>query len=359
MKARPVNRANPGSKVPKSRLPRRSTLARPGEPQAETGRWGYPRAEAGQATLEWIGLTLLIAAVMAGLLAAGVRVPAAALAHSFARQILCAASLSRVCDREPSLDRTYGDGIASEIRRHAPDLLFGRDMLGLPVDYRTCRSPYCADGPVRGEVLESTAGEPVTLFTRVLDCRAGSTGAGADRSADAAMDCSGDRSGRLFITYWAYYPESASLRGVPVLERKGFHPHDWESFQVRIDPDGTVSQRASSHAGYNHTRSAANWGSDMGWGLVRKAAESAGLRERGGWGGRTGRYLIAGGSHAGNVDGKIDRDRYPGYTPGGRVRLVPLEKVRRDPIARGARFDPITPPWEKDVWLDPEAEGTG
>ncbi|MDQ2622732.1 MAG: hypothetical protein M3Y45_06805 [Actinomycetota bacterium] len=323
------------------------------------GRTNRFRAEVGQSTLEWTGLVLLVSILFTGLLAAGIGVPGTALIHSVTKQMLCAASLSTACAREPSLGHTYGERIASEIRKHSPDLLFGRDRLGLPVDYRTCRSAYCADGPDRGEVLESTAGEPVTLFTRVLDCRAGSTGAGADRGADAAMDCSGDRAGRLFITYWAYYPESASLRGVPVLERKGHHVHDWESLQVRIDPDGTVAQRASSHAGYNHGRSVANWGSDMGWGLLRKAAESTGLRSRGGWGDPTGRYLIAGGSHAGNVDGKVDGSRYPSFTPGHKVRLVPLEKIRRDPIARPARFDPITPPWEKDVWLDPEAEGTG
>lgn len=317
------------------------------------------RAEAAQSALEWIGLVLLVSALVVGMLAVGERATGPALIHSVARKMLCAASLSSACFRLPGVDQAYGDRIAEEVRRQAPDLLFGRDMLGLPVDYRTCRSPYCAHGPAAGEVLESTAGEPVTLFTRVLDCRAGSTGSGADREGDAAPDCAGSRAGRLFITYWAYYPESASLRGVPLLERRGFHRHDWESFQVRVDPDGTVAQRASSHAGYNHTRSAANWGSDIGWDTLRKATEAVGLRDRGGWGARTGRYLIAGGSHAGNVDGEVDRRRYPSHTPGSRVRLVPLETVRRDPIARPARFDPITPPWEKDVWLDPEAEGTG
>lgn len=319
---------------------------------------GGGRSEHGQSTLEWVALLLLVSSLLGGMLLAGVHVPGTAVVHSIATRMLCAASLSSRCVAEPSLVRSYGDGVAAEIRRHAPDLLFGRDMLGLPVDYRTCRSPYCADGPAAGEVLESTAGEPVTLFTRVLDCREPPTGGAADRSTET-VDCSEDRAGRLFITYWAYYPESASLRGVPILERKGFHPHDWESFQVRVDPDGTVSQRASSHAGYNHTRSAANWGADLGWGLLRRAAESAGLRSRGGWGERTGRYLIAGGSHAGNVDGRVDRHRYPSFTPGSRVRLVPLERIRRGPLSRPARFDPIAPPWEKDVWLDPEAEGTG
>ena len=226
-------------------------------------------------------------------------------------------------------------------------------MLGLPVDYRTCRSPWCADGPGEGKVTRSTAGEPVTLFTRVLDCRDGRIEPGS------VADCGGDREGSLYVQYWAYYPESASLRGAPVLEEEGYHRNDWESVQVRFAPDGRISQRASSHSGYNHTKSAANWGSDMGWGFLRRAAEKVGLREEGGWGGATGDYLIAGGSHAGNADGPKGYRDYPSFTPASKVRLVPLESVRGQTMSRAARFDPITPPWEKKVWTDPEAEGTG
>jgi len=209
-------------------------------------------------------------------------------------------------------------------------------MLGLPVDFRTCRSPWCADGSGEGEIDESTAGEPVTLFTRVTH-----------------------EDGSIYIQYWAYYPESASLRGAPVLEAKGFHRNDWEGFQIRVEPDGTVSERASSHNGYNHTRSAVNWGSDMGWDFLTDATEAVGLRDANGWGEPTGRYLIAGGSHAGNVDGDLGEDEYPSWTPAGRVRLVPLESVKDGPLARAARFDPITPPWDKEVWTDPESSGTG
>ena len=290
-----------------------------------------------QSTLEWVGLITLVAVLMAALAASGVTVPAAGLAHSVSRKILCAASLSGGCAGKGSLEATYGKELADLVRAGTPTLMYGPDMLGLPVDYRTCRSPYCADAPGQGEVSRSTAGEPVTLFTRVARGEDGST----------------------YIQYWAYYPESASLRGAPMLEEEGYHPHDWESMQVRISPDGTVSQRASSHAGYNHSRSAANWGSDAGWGFVTDATEAVGLREKGGWGEPTGRYLIAGGSHAGNVDGDHGSDEYPSYTPAGLVRLVPLESIKDGPLARPARFDPITPPWEKQVWTDPESEGTG
>ncbi|MDQ5895580.1 MAG: hypothetical protein QG596_1841 [Actinomycetota bacterium] len=297
---------------------------------------GRLRSTQGQATVEWLGLVLFLSCLMAAVLTAGVRIPGAAFVHSLSTKMLCAASLSGSCAGEGSLDAAYGSELAELVRAGTPTLMYGPDMLGLPVDYRTCRSPWCAEGPGDGEVIESTAGEPVTLFTRVVE-----------------------KGSSKYIQYWAYYPESASLRGVPVLEEKGFHPHDWESLQVRIESDGTVSQRASSHAGYNHGRSVTNWGSDAGWGFVTDATEAVGLRESGGWGEATGTYLIAGGSHAGNVDDDINRDDYPAYTPASRVRLVPLESIKDGPLSRPARFDPITAPWNKQVWTDPQAEGTG
>ena len=318
------------------------------------GRGRTPDGEAGQASVEWVGLVALVAAVLVGLSLAGVAVPGTALMHSVSRSMLCAVSLSGGCFGEGSLEGTYGEEVAETVWANAPELLFGPDLLGLPVDFRACRSPACAEAPGQGVVSESTAGEPVTLFTRVIDCRADSGINPPDGS-----DCEGAAAGHLYVQYWAYYPESASLRGVPVLEGKGYHPHDWESVQVRIDPDGGADQRASSHAGYNHGRSAANWGSDMGWGLLRDAAEAAGLREPGGWGPATGRLLVAGGSHAGNVDDEVDSGSYPTRTPARRVRLIPLEQVRGGPLARPARFDPITPPWQKRVWTEAEAEGTG
>jgi hypothetical protein len=308
----------------------------------------------GQASVEWVGLVAIISAVVVAMALAGTSIPGTALVHSMSRSILCAVSLSGGCAGEGSPERTYGAQVAEQVRANAPDLLFGPDLLGLPVDFRTCRSPACADSPGERTVSGSSAGEPVTLFTRVIDCREGFESNGAP---PAGCEASGD--GRLYIQYWAYYPESASLRGVPLLEDEGYHPHDWESVQVRIDSDGNVDQRASSHAGYNHSRSAANWGSDMGWGLLRKAAEAAGLRERGGWGPATGRLLVAGGSHAGNVESAVEERAYSTRVPARKLRLVPLEQVRSGPLARPASFEPISPPWEKRVWTDPEAEGTG
>ncbi len=319
----------------------------------ETSSLIRPGGQRGQSTVEWTGLVLLVALLITALASTVTAVPGLGLAHSISTRLLCAVSLDDSCDRPADLVAAYGNEVSALVRARAPQLFFGRDMLGLPVDYRTCRSAWCADGPGEGEVTSSTAGEPVTLFTRVLDCRNGHTG------PESVSDCGGERQGSLYFQYWAYYPESASLRGAPVLEEEGYHRNDWESVQVRIGPDGEVSQRASSHNGYNHTKSAANWGSDMGWGFLRRAAEKVGLREEGGWGGVTGEYLIAGGSHAGNVDGQKGYRDYPSFTPASKIRLVPLESVRGQAMSRAARFDPITPPWEKKVWTDPEAEGTG
>jgi hypothetical protein len=310
----------------------------------------------GQASIEWVGLVLLVSAVMTGLSLASGLVPGLAVVQSLSRSLLCAASLSEGCFDEGSLEEQYGPEVAGLLRSHVPDLLFGPDLLGLPVDFRSCRSAACADAGGGGVVGESTAGEPVTLFTRVVDCR--EAGRSGDLDQLPAGECEGEGEGNLYLQYWAYYPESASFRGVPVIEQKGFHRHDWESTQVRVSPDGEVDQRASSHAGYNHTRSALNWGSDIGSEFLSRAAEAAGFRERGGWGPASGALLIAGGSHAGNVAGS-PADRYPTRTPASMIRLIPLEGVRGGPLARPADFHPITPPWQKSVWENPEADGTG
>src|SRR4029077_5226944 len=121
----------------------------------------------------------------------------------------------------------------------------------------------------RGLVGRTDAGLPVTAFVHVVDCRTG----GPDRAA-AGADCSGPRAGNLYIQYWTYYADSATLRGVPIVGDEGFHSDDWEGVQIRIRPDGSVDERASSHNGYNDARSVANWGSDAGFGPLRAAAEA-------------------------------------------------------------------------------------
>lgn len=302
-------------------------------------------SERGQGTVEWVGLVAVVALVLVAFAAAGVRVPGVEVARAVASRLLCAAALAERCGDEPALIAAYGDEVGRLVRRHAPALLFERGSKALPVDFRRCRRSACADGTARGLVDRTDADLPVTAFVRVIDCRG---------DGDVDVECSGRRGGNLYLQYWFYYVDSATLRGVPVAGKRGYHRDDWESLQVRVRPGGGVDARASSHHGYNHARSVANLGSDAGWAPVRTAAEAVGARPRNGWGPATDMLLVSGGSHAGNADGfpRIDR-----VTPGGRIHLVPLERVGAGADTAGHRFA-VSPPWRKRVWRDPEAVGT-
>ncbi len=299
----------------------------------------------GQATIEWVALVMLVAlAAAAALAAAGARLPGAGLARAIASRIACAVSLSSACRRDPALVAAYGEELAQLLRHHAPEIGYETGMSALPVDFRRCRSTACGDGRPLGLVSRTATGEPVTAFVHVIDCR----GAARVRAALAGVDCSGRRAGRLYLQYWFYYADSATLRGVPVAGRRGFHRDDWESYQVRIGPGG-ADARASSHHGYNYALSRRNWASDAGIRSLRAATETVGLRPRGGWGPETGRLFVAGGSHAGSArgGGAIRATRRRG------VRLVPIE-----PLASGDASFAITPPWLKLVYLDPESPET-
>lgn len=233
------------------------------------------------------------------------------------------------------------------MRGRMPTLVFERGARALPVDYRRCREPDCADGSGRGLVDRSDSGLPVTAFVHVVDCREEE----AEQAEAEGADCSGARAGNLFIQYWMYYVDSATLRGVPVAGERGYHQDDWESVQVRIGADGQVDSRASSHHGYNHGLNATNWASDAGFGPLRAAGEAVGARPENGWGPETRMLLVSGGSHAGNAIGSANSDH---FTPGSRVHLVPLEPFAPSDATHFA----ISPPWRKEVWSDPEAAGT-
>ncbi len=290
-----------------------------------------------------------VALLLVGLVAVGARVPGAELARAVASRILCAAALAERCGDELTLIAAYGSEVGALVREQMPSLAFERGSRALPVDFSRCRRSACADGAARGLVDRTDAGLPVTAFVHVIDCR---TDAAAATEA-AGANCSGPRAGHLYIQYWTYYVDSATLRGVPIAGEAGFHEDDWESFQVRIGPDGGVEARASSHHGYNHVQGPANWGSDVGSAPLQGVAEALGARPGNGWGPPSGLLLVSGGSHAGNVGGfpRIER-----LTPGSRVHLVPLEPLV---AAEGDRHRfAVSPPWRKQVWTDPEASGT-
>jgi hypothetical protein len=304
-------------------------------------------SERGQSTVEWVGTLGVVALLLVGLMVAGVRVPGAELARAVVSRMLCAASLADGCGDEPRLIAAYGTEVGKLVREHMPMLAFEEGSRAVPVDFRRCRRTACADDSGHGEVHRTNAGLPVTAFVHVVDCRVGE----AERSEAEGADCSGSRAGNLYIQYWTYYADSATLRDIPVAGDEGFHLDDWEGVQIRIGEDGQVDQRASSHSGYNYGRSAGNWGSDAGFDLANGIAETLGARERNGWGAETGIVLVSGGSHAGNAAGIPHVDH---FIPGRRVHLIPLEGI----AATDASTFAISPPWRKHVWLDPESEGT-
>jgi hypothetical protein len=305
--------------------------------------------ERGQGTVEWVGLVAVVAVLLVALVAVGVRVPGTELARALALRMLCAASMADGCGDEPTLIAAYGSDVGELVRRHMPTIFFEQGSRAMPVDFRRCREVVCGDGTARGLVHETDTGLPLTVFVHVVDCRAG----GADTSEAAGADCSGPRAGDLYLQYWTYYADSATLRGVPIAGDDGYHRDDWEGVQIRIRPDGSIDERASSHHGYNYAQSLANAGSDAGIGPLKDVAEAVGARPDNGWGPETHMLVVSGGSHAGNADGFLRVDR---VTPGRRVHLVPLEPIATDEGA-AYRFA-ISPPWGKRVWRDPEADGT-
>jgi hypothetical protein len=293
--------------------------------------------------------------LLGGLAAAGPRLPGGALARTIAERLICAARLSDACGAESELETAYGAEVAALARGHAPRIRYERGMLALPVDYRRCRRDSCAEGAPTGQVWRSRSGEPVVAFVHAVDCRP----VALARTRRTGADCSGERAGNLYFQYWFYYPGSATAEGEVIDEAirdvstaigtPSYHPDDWESYQVRIRP-GAVDSRASSHHGYVYDL-------DGGW------RPRVGTRRDGsvkvkppwpkhGWGPATGTIYVSGGSHAGNARAirRVGR-----VTPRERLVLIPFEPIVAG--RPGQRFA-VTPPWRKDVWLDPESEGT-
>ena len=338
--------------------------------------------EAGQSTVEWIGLLLVVSALLAGVLAAaGSDRLGVALAESIAMRLLCAAGMSSPCAESGDLVAAYGPGVAGEVERNAPEIVYEHGMGALPVDFRSCRNQRCGSGPETGAVWRSDTGEPAVAFVHVVDCR---TELARAESAGHGYRCGAERAGNLYLQFWTYYSDSSSLKLLqpvvdgPPLNQHADHADDWEGYQVRIGPDG-VEARASSHHGYNHEGGPGNWPSDAG--IVHRSA----------WGLSTGRLYVSGGSHAGHVyehrrlsirrlakagaDLGVDgyavasSERPPAdlprhltlppprtrWTPASHLVLVPIETL--DARALATAFA-IPPPWEKDVYADPESQDT-
>lgn len=285
--------------------------------------------ERGQSTVEWVGLVFLVALALAfGGAVAGLAVPGAALARAISSRIVCALELEGDCEAGASpLVAAYGPELAALVAERVETIRYEGGMKVVPVDYRRCREYACAEGADRIRVAASQAGLPIVAFTHVVDCR-------HRPPVPAEAVCSGPANGNVYVQYWFYYPSSATGEGStplkPVIRevssaigKPSYHPDDWESLQLRIEPGGQVFARASAHHGYG-----------IGW----LPLEFAG-------------FTVSGGSHAGTVR-PADFER---VTAARRVGLIPLEPIAEaDPDTEFA----VTPPWRKRVWLDPEYDGT-
>ncbi|UJA19551.1 hypothetical protein HJD18_04565 [Thermoleophilia bacterium SCSIO 60948] len=333
-----------------------------------------PSDERGQASVEWTALTTVLALALAAVLAlAGPRLPGEALAREVLSKIACAASLASDCARgeiDP-LTAAYGAEVGPLVGAVAPRISYEAGMRALPVDPRSCRSTDCSDATRLGAVSASDAGEPVTAFVRVIDCRGASP---ADRLlARAGLDayrphravpqdlgsaveqsgvpCVADEAGNLYIQFWFFYPYSNThLPGEWMGEafgagEVGGHVDDWETYQVKITPEGRFA-RASSHQGFNYAPDA------------RGLLSDAGVAPREGWGPDVGSLHVSAGSHAGHaaVD-PIDRHGGPErWTDAGDLRLIPLEPIVDD---LGRLDFVVKPPWQRDLWLETELDRTG
>ena len=145
----------------------------------------------GAASVEHAGLTLLVALVLLGAVAALATSPppegARELGTSLARKLRCSPRLPGPCWRDP-LTEAYGRPLAGLVRALAPAPTTRLGPSGdplVPVDFRYCRRESCAVAAEASESL-TASNRRVTAFTSVVDDR--------------------DRGGGVRVTYWLYRP---------------------------------------------------------------------------------------------------------------------------------------------------------
>jgi hypothetical protein len=308
--------------------------------------------ERGQATIEWTAVILLVALVLGAAVAFVPVVDGRSFGSFLAHAIVCAVR-GGCTDGNRDLANAYGPVDAALVRRFAPNIVYEPGTHTLPVDFRRCRSHHCSDAPDDPslDTARSNGGVPAAAFTHVLH-----------------------RDGTTFLQYWFYYPDSNTVLGPSsaiwnnsplalAARYPGFHRDDWEGYQVRIAPDGRAFVRATSHDGYQgcKQRSCHNkWTASTGWTRVSK------------------------GSHAGHIplepqlvrNGRVQlaldfsllkpygyRPLYPGVdlhertTGGAALDLIPIETLP-PALLRGTKWDGISPPWLKEVYLDPLSNST-
>ena len=326
----------------------------------ERGSGESGRGEGGQAAVELVSLVLLVSLTLGALVAVAPRFDGRSFGGFLAFRLVC--TIKQDChDGDSSLAEAYGHRDAALVRDLAPNLVYEPGERQVPVDWRRCRHVACADAPDEPDldVHRTRAGGRATAFTRVRR-----------------------RGRRTYIQYWLYYPDSrtvwagsddiwdsawdAARRQGLVQQAPGYpgaHRDDWEAYVVRLDPDGRVWVRASSHG---------HW----------QACKEYRCRNR--WTQRTGWTRVSRGSHAGHIPIRHELRRAPHWvhprqllvpgpgavthrvpqlpghdlhertTTGEGLRLVPLETLDR----RSYRplDEEVHPPWLKDAYRDPESD---
>jgi hypothetical protein len=295
----------------------------------------------------------LVTLALGGVIAVGPEVGGRSFGGFVVHRMLCAVQAG--CrDGDAALAAAYGRRGAALVREHAPNVVYEPGERQLPVDYRRCRSRACAEGPDDRDVdvHRTNSGHRVTVFTRVIR-----------------------RGRRVYIQYWLYYPDSntawagsdrvwersALLPLVGKLMRgeygyPGFHDDDWEAYGIRIDPDGKVWARATSHGHWQGCKQSfcrGEWLGATGWTRVSRGSHAGHLPVDVSWPGghprdhRTRRH-------------RRERARYPGRhmrertTTSEGLRLIPLEGV--DPRTYEPLDPGIKPPWHKEAYRDPESD---
>ena len=240
----------------------------------------------------------------------------------------CCAGLVAAGVRVPGAAAGAGGGLADSLRGCAGGRLRGRagadrglwDGSGEAGAASTCRR--CSSSRGRGR-CRSTFGAAAS--TACGDgCRARASAAAptpacrsppsstwstagrrrrSDSEADGA-DCSGSRAGNLYIQYWTYYADSATLRGVPIAGDAGLPPR-----RLGGGADPHPARRLGRRARLLPQRLQPRpGGRQLGLGRRHRPAQGRGRSARrsraaNGWGPETHLLLVSGGSHAGNAAG--------------------------------------------------------
>ena len=145
-----------------------------------------PGAQRGQATVEFVALLLICCLAFGASIALGAGFDGRSFGGFLARHVVCA--VGGRCDRdERLLTEAYGARDGAMVRALAPNLVYEPGEQQLPVDWRRCRRPGCAEAPDDG----------------TLDAHVGGGDRGAPgRGRATAFTRLIRRAGRLYIQYW-------------------------------------------------------------------------------------------------------------------------------------------------------------